>query len=92
MTLINNVLIKLKLVPKPVELGETEVLDAWSKIESVLATSYTATHVDVAENMFDLMLHRFKMNTKEERSAPVVSAMQVRINQARERVMHNTIH
>ena len=89
---LNKVLIKLKLLPMPVQLGHTEILDAWGKIESVLSTSFTVKHVEVAQNMFDLMLHRFNIKTKEQLESPAISAMQFRIDQTLERVITNTIH
>lgn len=71
-----------KMLPVPVEFKHSEVMDAWSKIDRILAGSYMDTHVEAAQKMFNQMLHHFAF-TDEQRMSPLIIGMQDKINDHR---------
>lgn len=70
---------------QPVEYQPTEVVDAFNKVDRILASAWMPTHVDTAEKMMAHLLHRFAFTVKHCES-PLIVGMQERINNRREEI------
>lgn len=69
-----------KFMVQPVKYEVSEVMKAWSKIDSILNNAERTTHVETAQRMFDNMLHHFQF-TEEQKRSPLIAGMQARINE-----------
>ncbi len=77
-----------KLNVQPQSYRPAEVLEAFKKVDRILETAWMPSHVDVAEAMMVYFVNRYGF-TDEQRSSPLVVAMQERINSKRESIGHD---
>lgn len=72
---------KITPLPDAPENSE-EAVNAWGKLNRVVDSAISKTHLDVAENLLDRMLNEFHF-TPEQRASPLVVGMRDKIYKAR---------
>lgn len=80
-----NTAFNKKMFIQPHEYRLSDVTDAWSKIDRILADAYMDAHVDTAERMLKRMLRQFGF-TQEQRESPLIAGMFQKIWDTRETV------
>lgn len=77
-----NFLAKKITTPPNAPENSAEAVNAWGKLNRVVDSAFSKTHLDVAENLLERMLEEFHF-TPEQRASPLVVGMRDKIYKAR---------